>query len=221
MTRNDRRSGETSARLPNFTDSPHLAISFLAFPQGLSTASSRRSTSTRTVFAEAVRPVSEKHRLFLRNLQDCKFRASSARALLQDGNGWMQRAEEGTSTESGESKLEYGGTRANYSEEGIPNRRLVASRGINRSPTDSSLWFLTYNRRREQWDFWDTDRRAAVMHFARNTDVKIRLSPRLVLTFNMITISVISRIRDITENIVLDVFSELILNSQVLLISYI
>lgn len=67
--------------------------------------------------------------------------------------GRMQRAEEETSTESRESKLNSRTVGPSYSGEGIPNRGLAASRGINRSLTDSSLRFLTYNRRRELWDF--------------------------------------------------------------------
>jgi len=88
--------------------------------------------------------------------------------------GRMQRAEEEPPPRvESQSWIRENGAEASYSGEGISNRGLAASRGINRSPTDSSLRFLTYNRHCELWDFWDTDRRAAVMHFSRNTDYKI------------------------------------------------
>lgn len=84
------------------------------------------------------------------------------------GEGWKKNLRR----RSRESKLKSGTGLAepSYSEEVVPSQGLDASRGINRSPTDSSLWFLTYNRRRELWDFCDADRRTVVMQHARDND---------------------------------------------------
>jgi len=68
------------------------------------------------------------------------------------------------SADAGESKLKSV-ARPNYSGEVVANRGLDASRGINRSLTDSSLRFLTYNRRRnrELQDFRHAYRKAPFM----------------------------------------------------------
>lgn len=105
--------------------------------------------------------------------------ACMARALLQNGNGSWPNAEGGrrTSTES-RVKAELwrnSGTGRAIQQKGYLTGGWKTSRGINRSPMDSSLRFLTYNRRRAR-DFWDTDRRAAFMHFTRHTRHKIHHS---------------------------------------------
>lgn len=123
----------------------------------------------------------ERHRLFPRSLQDCKFRASGVhgaarRALLQDGNGSWLNAEGGRRDFAGVEIQRSGRcerARASYPGEvvyltvgffaGLPGNQPISHGQFPVVPDVQSP-------PRGVWDFCDTDRRAAVMHLARNTE---------------------------------------------------